>query len=39
MGGTASKIFWSMVQTWQKNEGLTKSELEQGQVNWANLQG
>lgn len=22
-----------------KNEGLTKSELEQGWVNWANLQG
>lgn len=22
-----------------KNEGLTKSELEQGRVNWANLQG
>lgn len=22
-----------------KNEGLTKSELEQRQVNWANLQG
>lgn len=30
---------WSAVQTQLKNEGLTKSGPERGQVNWANLQG